>query len=95
MQYLRKQNREEALPFHFTGIGRWWDKTNELDIMAATETGKDYLIGECKFKNKPFRYSEYLDTTFKLSPYREKAEFYYYLFSESGFDEKITIFEIP
>ena len=34
-------------------------------------------------------YSEYLDTIAKLSPQKEKAEFYYYLFSESGFDEKI------
>ena len=44
---------------------------------------------ECKFKGKPFSYSEYLDTIVKLSPQKEKAEFYYYLFSESGFDEKI------
>lgn len=36
-----------------------------------------------------FRYSEYLDTIAKLSPQKEKSEFYYYLFSESGFDDKI------
>ena len=41
-------------------------------------------------KNKPFRYSEYLDTVAKLSDKKEKAEFYYYLFSESGFDDKIS-----
>ena len=48
------------------------------------------MVGECKFKGKPFRYSEYLDATAKLSNYKDKAEFYYYLFSESGFDEKIV-----
>ncbi len=36
-----------------------------------------------------FSYGEYLDTIAKLSQLKEKADFYYYLFSESGFDEKI------
>ena len=35
------------------------------------------------------RYSEYLDTITKLSDRKDKAEFRYYLFSESGFDAKI------
>lgn len=48
-----------------------------------------FLIGECKFKGKPFSYSEYLDTICKLAPQKEKAVFYYALFSESGFDKKI------
>ena len=33
---------------------------------------------------------EYLDTLAKLTPLKEKAKFYYALFSESGFDEKIV-----
>lgn len=48
-----------------------------------------YLIGECKFKGKPFTYSEYLGTLAKLAPTKANAVFYYALFSESGFDEKI------
>lgn len=47
-----------------------------------------FFIGECKFKGRPFRYSEYLDTLAKLASEKEKADFYYGLFSESGFDEK-------
>lgn len=50
---------------------------------------KTYLVGECKFKNSPFSYPEYLDTAAKLTPLKEKAEFYYALFSAFGFDEKI------
>ena len=61
----------------------------EIDILAVSKHATQYLVGECKFKNKPFRYSEYLDTIAKLSPQKEKSEFYYYLFSESGFDDKI------
>ena len=61
----------------------------EIDILAVSKQATQYLVGECKFKNDPFRYSEYLDTVTKLSPQKEKSEFYYYLFSESGFDDKI------
>ena len=82
-------------------MGRWWGKTTvrrkdttevketEIDLLAVSEKSDKYLVGECKFKAKPFSYSEYLDTIAKLSPQKEKADFYYYLFSESGFDEKI------
>ncbi|MBQ3778015.1 MAG: hypothetical protein II835_08050, partial [Fibrobacter sp.] len=55
----------------------------------SADKGK-YLVGECKFKGKPFTYGDFLDTETKLSPQKEKAEFYYYLFSESGFVEKLN-----
>lgn len=61
---------------------------NEIDLLAVSKQSDNYLVGECKFKGKPFRYSEYLDTITKLSDRKNKAEFWYYLFSESGFDEK-------
>ena len=56
------------------------------------KTEKEYLVGECKFKHSPFSYSEYLDTFTKLTPLKDNANFYYALFSQSGFDKKI-IFE--
>lgn len=77
-----------------TTVRRKEEKTEiqdtEIDILAVSKQSEKYLVGECKFKNKPFRYSEYLDTVIKLSTQKEKSEFYYYLFSESGFDEKIV-----
>ena len=101
-EYVREMQKANALPFRYSQMGRWWGKTTvrrkddkrevqetEIDILAVSKHATQYLIGECKFKNKPFRYSEYLDTIAKLSPQKEKSEFYYYLFSESGFDDKI------
>ena len=61
----------------------------EIDILAVSSQNKKYFIGECKYKNTPFTYSEYLDTLAKMTPQKEKAEFYYALFSASGFDRKI------
>lgn len=63
---------------------------SEIGLLAFDQDGKKYLVGECKFKNSVFRYSEYLDTKAKLAPLKKNADFYYVLFSASGFDEKIT-----
>ena len=103
-EFVRKLQKENALPFRYVKMGRWMGKTTvrdknaknvlrmaetEVDILAVGRGSKEYLVGECKFKNSPFTYSEYLDTAAKLTPLKEKAKFYYALFSASGFDEKI------
>lgn len=49
-----------------------------------------YSKMECKFKNTPFHYSEYLDAKAKLTPLKDTAKFYYALFSESGFDARVA-----
>ncbi len=103
-QYVQKLQMANALPFRYARMGRWFGKTTvrdaskenglrtaetEIDLVAISRQMERYLIGECKFKGRPFRYSEYLDMAAKLSPQKEHAEFFYFLFSESGFDEKI------
>ena len=50
---------------------------------------KEYLVGECNYKNSAFTYAEYLDTRAKLAPMKQDTKFYYALFSKNGFDEKI------
>lgn len=103
-QYVQKLQIENRLSFRYAKMGRWFGKTTirdnsakdklriaetEIDIVAVSRHMHKYLIGECKFKNTPFNYSEYLDTLAKLTSQKDNAEFYYMLFSESGFDEKI------
>ena len=102
--FVKEQQKRNALPFRYSKMGRWFGKTTvrdehtdtglrtaetEIDLLAIDRDSKNYLVGECKFKKQPFRYSEYLNTVAKLTPQKQKAEFYYALFSESGFDEKI------
>ena len=104
MDFLKELQKNNLLPFRFSKIGNWSGKTTirdntaknglrtaetEIDILAVNKDSSKYLIGECKFKNSPCSYSEYLDTLAKLTPLKSEAEFYYALFSESGFDEKI------
>jgi AAA+ ATPase superfamily predicted ATPase len=103
-EYVKELQKKNALPFRYAKMGRWTGKTTvrdinaenglrvaetEIDLLGIDRDEREYLIGECKFKTRPFEYSEYLNTTAKLSHLKDKAEFYYALFSESGFDEKI------
>ena len=104
-EYVKELKKANALPFRYEKMGRWFGKTTirdrtqpkgtriaetEIDILAASTGKKDYLVGECKFRSQPFSYSEFLDTEVKLSPLKKKADFYYALFSENGFDSRLT-----
>ncbi len=96
--HLQKAN---ALPFRYSAMGRWFGKTTvrvknelelaetEIDILAISSQDKKYLVGECKYKDSEFTYSDYLDTAAKLDDEKKKSEFYYALFSKSGFNQKI------
>ena len=103
-QYVQELQKADALPFRYARAGRWFGRTTvrdtdspdglrigetEIDLVAFSRQKKEYLIGECKFKSSPFRYSDYLNTLAKLTPQKEHAEFYYALFSESGFDDSL------
>ena len=100
-EYVRKMQRTGRLPFRYQKMGRWWGRTtvrrkdkpevqeSEIDLLAVSQKADQYLVGECKFKGRPFSFTEYLDTSAKLSQQKEKAEFFYYLFSESGFDDNL------
>jgi AAA+ ATPase superfamily predicted ATPase len=88
-EYIRRQNRAGALPFRYAKIGRWWNKTDELDIMALDAKGQKVLLGECKFKKTAFNLSELNNLTSKLVPENQGTKKYYYLFSRSGFTKDV------
>ena len=103
-EFVREMQKKNALPFRYAKMGRWMGKTtvrdesmpkgvriaeSEMDLLCISADAKQYLLGECKLKTSPFSYSEYLDTLAKLFSFKKEAKFYYALFSESGFDEKI------
>ena len=101
-EYVRELQKSGKLPFRYKTMGRWWGRTTvrrkdgtevqetEIDLLAVSQKSDQYLVGECKFKGRPLSYADYLDTAAKLMQQQEKADYYYYLFSESGFDERLT-----
>ncbi len=52
-EFLMKRNREGRLPFRFSQIGRFWDKTTEIDLVAFDSMHRHFLLGECKYRNTP------------------------------------------
>lgn len=103
-EFIKEMQKRNDLPFRYSKMGRWFGKTTicdknsqnkmridetEIDLLAISQDEKKILVGECKYKAEPFSYSEYHKTKIKLSPQKEKAEFFYALFSKSGFDDKI------
>ena len=88
--YLRKRNRNHTLPLRFSKIGRWWNKTDEIDIMAIDARNSKLLLGECKYKNSPTD----LGTIQRLmqKPFPKMNEVYFMLFSKSGFTDEAVRF---
>lgn len=86
MQYLRRCNRAGSLPFHFTQMGRWWTKQQELDILATEPSRRRYLAGECKFKCTPMNRQDIQNAKAKLESH-PNDEMVWCFFSRSGFTE--------
>ncbi len=89
IQYLRKCNTSGQLPFRFLKIGRWWNKQEEIDIVCFDDTN-NVIFGECKWKNDKVGIKEL--ETLKNKSFAtglSKRNTTYYLFSKSGFDQKL------
>ncbi|MGN0649989.1 MAG: DUF234 domain-containing protein, partial [Oscillospiraceae bacterium] len=82
------------LPILFTSIGRWWGTNpstrNQVEIDIVANDGKDYIFGECKWRNEKLDFSVLRELKAKaeiFSPNRNNT--YYVLFSKSGFTEAV------
>lgn len=90
--YLLAQNLKGTLPILFTSIGRWWGsdpnsrEAIEIDLIASD--GKQYIIGECKWRNEPLDVSVMKALREKADIFRTKREKTWYMFfSKSGFTD--------
>lgn len=58
MDYLTERNAKGELPILFTSIGRWWGTDSatrtQIEIDLIANDGREYLIGECKWRNEKF-----------------------------------------
>ncbi len=84
-QYLTELNIKNQLPFHFVKIGHWWNKTDEIDVLAFDYKEENFLVGECKYRNQLTGMKELYHLQKKFS----QGNCYWYLFSKSGFTEEL------
>jgi hypothetical protein len=76
----------------FEKIGKWWDKNEEIDIVAINDETKEILFGECKWSEKPVGTNIYDDLKRKaelVDWQTDKRKEYFILFSKSGFTDEM------
>jgi AAA+ ATPase superfamily predicted ATPase len=78
--------------FPFTGIGRWWDKNEEIDIVAVNKDQNSVLFGEVKWSEKLIGtdiFEELKRKARKLEWGLEGRKEFFCLFSKKGFTESM------
>lgn len=86
-EILERKNAAGELPFVYTKTGEWVGKAGSIDVIAENEEGKN-LIALCSWKEDAVSFQEYE----KLSGCAKKARIradHVYLFSASGFEERL------
>ena len=92
----------DSLPFPLSEVGEWWGndpkehKEVQLDIVATgikagnTSTGNQYIIGSCKYTNKPVDVDELALIRSYASIFADARDHcYYYIFSKGGFTDAL------
>ncbi|MFQ5800670.1 MAG: DUF234 domain-containing protein [Candidatus Hydrothermarchaeales archaeon] len=72
----------------FTKIGSWWEKEEEIDVVALNDNTKEILFGECKWTEKKVDKSviDALKRKAEIVKWKKKRrKEHYVVFSKSGF----------
>ncbi len=91
LQFLKKKNRMQALPFEAQRLGRFWQNHTEIDVVGFDVSQKNMLVAECKWSNKKVGTNILNDLRQKTAhPFFKNAQrIYYFIFSKSGFTDSL------
>ncbi|WP_191996896.1 ATP-binding protein [Bifidobacterium platyrrhinorum] len=89
-EWLWRESAAGRLPLHAVRIGRWWDRSHEIDVMAIGDTGEPAIVGECKFRNVPMD-MRMLGLLRDRSAYAGVGNRKHYLFSLAGFTPELGV----
>ena len=89
-QYLKRLNAKGELPFVAKTFGKWWGRdkqgnAQEIDIIVESVSGKELIIGECKWK-KSLKVNKTILTLWERIAYFDKYKKYMYLFTKTPVD---------
>lgn len=90
-------NADDAWPFHFTKLGRYWDSQTEIDVAALDPEGHNLILGECKYWKEPVGMSVLRDLEEKsrrVSWKKNERQEWYVLFSASGFSDELREYAV-
>ena len=83
---------DKILPYHFSKIGRYWDKNTEIDIVALNEEENAILFGECKYWSGPIDvdiFQKLLEKAAKVTWRNGNRKEIYALYSQNGYTEEL------
>ena len=85
-------NVEGAFGFHFDQVGRWWNNSTEIDIVAIDKSGSDIIFGECKYWNRKVGTDVFNELEHKAGQVvwkNSNRRSHFALFSISGFTDDL------
>ncbi|MBR1743112.1 MAG: ATP-binding protein [Lachnospiraceae bacterium] len=91
-QYLFRKNKKRELPGFYTNFGRWWNKTDEMDIVGTGADKKHFIAGECKYRGQEMELSDCVHLEEKWERCFGAAERTCYFFSKGGFTDEVRAY---
>lgn len=85
-------NADGRWDFIFEKVGKWWNKTEEIDIVALDSTTNSILFGECKYRKEKTGANvlKELERRAALVDWKsENRNCFYIIFSISGFTDEL------
>lgn len=91
MEKLWRMSAENKLPFEILRMGRWWNSSEEIDIVGINDNTRNIFFCECKYLSKPADTKIFYDLLNKAQKVDyDGTSMYYILFSSSGFSQELT-----
>ncbi|MGL5085931.1 MAG: ATP-binding protein [Clostridium sp.] len=91
-ELLWQMNFKGELPFHILKLGRYWDNTEEIDIVGLNDIDKTIIFGECKYLNKVVGVDIYIKLKEKAKKVKwntNKRTDYFIIFSKEGYSKEL------
>lgn len=94
-EHVVRMARAGELPFMPERVGAWWDRRDEIDVVAVSDAERTLLIGECKWSAHPVGMNVLGElkrrlARLKTSAGNEWAHVFLALFSKSGFTPELS-----
>ncbi|MCP5109068.1 MAG: DUF234 domain-containing protein, partial [bacterium] len=82
--------------YEFQSIGRWWEREQEIDLVAIDEERSRFIFVECKYRNRPTDIGVLNNLKEKIEKVKWHKPFEIALrviFSMSGFTDRLKALE--
>ncbi len=99
LQYIKRKNMEDKLPFLATRFGTWWGNDSQskqqtdVDVIADNKEEKKIILGECKWRNNISFTTEIRKLMDKKKLFPQYNEYYFYFFSKEKFSDEAKSME--